>query len=153
MVAVAPAVMLYTSPPNRTLQGVEAEQFAPIVKTVSDVLIACRSPSWLAMVAPDVPDPPLVPPLSTVQILGAEHPYKFAPDGEAELKKSWPTWHVAGSVVPTCTGRVDGSAEKSTLLLCVRRSTNVWLKHDVAASSASSRKMYFCLMKISSLVI
>jgi hypothetical protein len=33
---------------------------------------------------------------------------------------------VDGSEVPVCQGLVDDAAEKSTLLVCVRKSTKVW---------------------------
>src|SRR6185312_7030739 len=70
----------------------------------------------------------------------------------SDLKNSCPTWQVAGRAVPTCTGRVEGRAEKSILLLCVLKSTSVWPKHDAASSNASHRRRYLCLMKSSALV-
>jgi hypothetical protein len=52
------------------LQGVVAEQFAPIVNTVALVLVTAKSPNWLAIDAPD-PLPPeadsSVHPFSAVQ--------------------------------------------------------------------------------------
>jgi hypothetical protein len=59
-------------PPKRTLQGVEAEQFAPMANTLADVRVACRSPNWLAIEAPPDPLPP--PPLWTDHKLVAAQP-------------------------------------------------------------------------------
>jgi hypothetical protein len=45
--------------------------------------------------------------------------------GAVVKKKNCPTAQVEGRLLPVCIGFVDGTAEKSTLLLCVRKSTNV----------------------------
>ena len=47
--------------PTLRLHGVAAEQFAPIAKVVALVLVTRKSPSWLAMVAPEAPLPPPLP--------------------------------------------------------------------------------------------
>jgi hypothetical protein len=53
------------------LQGVAVEQFAPIVNTVFEVRVTCRSPSWLIIVA-GAPEAPL--PLCSDQALVAVQP-------------------------------------------------------------------------------
>jgi hypothetical protein len=75
---VAGVVKVYTVSPTRTLQGVDAEQFAPLVRTVFGVVIVtARSPSMDAIPAPPLPPPPL----SSVNTLVAVHPYRFCPAG------------------------------------------------------------------------
>ena len=69
---------------------------------------------------PEDPEPPPVP-VSAVHAFTAVQPYRFAPAAAALLKKSWPTWQVAGSVVPTVMGRVKGKLEKSGFRPCVPR--------------------------------
>jgi hypothetical protein len=49
--------------------------------------------------------------------------YRFCPAGALVFKNIAPIEQVAGSDVPVCIGFVELAAEKSTLLLCVRRST------------------------------
>jgi hypothetical protein len=44
-VAVAPAVIVNTVLPKRTLQGMDAEQLAPIVRILLEVRFTCKSPS------------------------------------------------------------------------------------------------------------
>jgi hypothetical protein len=61
---------------------------------------------------PPDPDPPFP---SRVQVFGAVQPNRLEPAAAALLKNSWPTWQLAGSDVPTATGRVNGSLEKSAL--------------------------------------
>jgi len=61
-----------------------------------------------------------------VQELVAVQAYQFEPAGALLLKNASPIPHVAGSAVPDLNGLVAVAAVKSTLLLCVRRSTRVW---------------------------
>ena len=63
---------------------------------------------------------------SSVQVLAGSHAYTLLPGGAVVRKKNCPTAHEAGRVDPVCIGLVDDAAEKSTLLLCVRKSTDVW---------------------------
>ena len=51
--------------------------------------------------------------------------YQFDPAGAFVLKKASPTPQVAGSTVPDLNGLVEAALLKSTLLVCVLRSTNV----------------------------
>ena len=46
---VAPPPKEYTNAPNRTLQGVDVVQLAPMLSTVALVIVTPKSPSWLAM--------------------------------------------------------------------------------------------------------
>jgi hypothetical protein len=55
-------------------------------------------------------------------VFAATQPYTFAPAGALDLKNSSPAVQVAGKVVPVFIGLVELAAEKSTLLLCVRKS-------------------------------
>lgn len=64
---------------------------------------------------------------STVHVLAGLHAYTLLPAGAVVRKKNCPTAQVDGRLFPVCIGLVDPAAEKSTLLLCVRKSTNVWL--------------------------
>jgi hypothetical protein len=62
---------------------------------------------------------------STDHVFIASHAYTLLPASAVVRKKNCPTAQVLGSVLPVCIGFVDVAAEKSTLLLCVRKSTNV----------------------------
>lgn len=72
------------------------------------------------------PDGEGVAPPCTDHVLTAVHAYTFCPAGALVFKNNAPIEQVAGSDVPVCMGFVELAAEKSTLLLCVRRSTCVW---------------------------
>jgi hypothetical protein len=63
---------------------------------------------------------------SRLHVLAAVQPYRFCPAGAAVLKNVAPTEHVVGSTVPVFEGLVETADEKSTLLVCVRRSIMVW---------------------------
>jgi hypothetical protein len=63
---------------------------------------------------------------STVHAFAGLQAYTALPAGAVVRKKNWPVAQVAGRLLPVCIGFVDADAEKSTLLLCVRKSTNVW---------------------------
>jgi hypothetical protein len=62
---------------------------------------------------------------STVHVFAGLQAYTLLPAAAVVRKKNCPTAHVAGRLLPVCIGLVDPAAEKSTLLLCVRKSTNV----------------------------
>ena len=62
---------------------------------------------------------------STVHEFTGLHAYTLLPAGAVVRKKNCPTAQVEGRLLPVCIGFVDPAAEKSTLLLCVRKSTNV----------------------------
>jgi hypothetical protein len=63
----------------------------------------------------------------------------FAPGTAFVLKNVSPTEQVAGGDVPVLEGLVDTAPEKSTLLLCVLRSTRVVCpQHQVAVTAHTS---------------
>src|ERR1700722_8517807 len=62
-------------------------------------------------------------PASNVQAFSAVQLYRFAPAQALVLKKASPIEQVTGSVVPDLNGLVVFAAVKSTLLVCVRKST------------------------------
>ena len=62
---------------------------------------------------------------STVQVLAGLQAYTLLPAVAVVKKKNCPTAHMEGRLLPVCIGFVEAAAEKSTLLLCVRKSTNV----------------------------
>lgn len=103
-----------------------------MVSTVLEVRVTCRSPSWLVIVA----GVPASAPFWADHALVAVQPYRFDPAVASDLKNNCPVWQLAGRVVPTCTGRVDGEEEKSTLLLCVRKSSCVCPNAQPAKTSA-----------------
>ena len=76
--------------------------------------------TWLAVL--EVTDR-LLP--SAVHVLAGLHAYTLAPGGAVVRKKNCPTAQLEGIALPVCIGFVEPAAEKSTLLLCVRKSTNV----------------------------
>src|ERR1700722_5088469 len=63
---------------------------------------------------------------STAHVFTGLHAYTLLPAGAVVRKKNCPTVQVEGRLLPVCIGFVEPAAEKSTLLLCVRKSTNVW---------------------------
>jgi hypothetical protein len=67
MVTVAPLANEYTSAPNRTVQGVDAEQPVPMARVVVLVAVTAKSPNWLAIDAAGGP-------CSSVQELEAVQP-------------------------------------------------------------------------------
>ena len=72
MVAVAPLPNEYTSPPKRTVQGVDVLQPAPIVSVVALVAVTPKSPNWLAVDA-------VGGPCSSVHESDDVQPYRFMP--------------------------------------------------------------------------
>jgi hypothetical protein len=62
---------------------------------------------------------------STVHVFVKLHAYTLLPAGAVVRKKNCPIAHVEGRLLPVCIGFVDIAPEKSTLLLWVRKSTNV----------------------------
>jgi hypothetical protein len=72
MVAEVELVKECVTLPTRTLQGFETEQVAPIVSVVSEVRLAARSVSWLALCAPDAA-------ASSVHVFAVVQPYRFEP--------------------------------------------------------------------------
>src|ERR1700720_789358 len=91
------------------------------------------SVGWLTCVVPPTatfiagPCGPAGPgaPASNVQAFRAVQLYRFAPAEALVLKKASPIEQVAGSVVPDLNGFVVFAPVKSTLLVCVRKSTSV----------------------------
>jgi hypothetical protein len=75
---------------------------------------------------------------SKVHVLVAVQPYRFCPAGADMLKNVAPTEQDVGSTAPVCDGLVDVAAEKSTLLACVRKSTNVWASNMASVPSKAS---------------
>ena len=73
-------------------------------------------------------------------MLVATQPYRLEPAGAFVLKNISPAEQEAGRDVPVLRGRVELAAEKSTLLLCVRKSMAVWPNPRPAASAASTRR-------------
>jgi hypothetical protein len=69
MVAEVELVKENVTLPSRTLQGVAAEQVAPITNVVDELWLATRSASWLEFCTEDPPVP-----LSTVHPLMAAQP-------------------------------------------------------------------------------
>jgi hypothetical protein len=63
---------------------------------------------------------------STIHVFAGLQAYILLPAAAVVRKKNCPTAQVEGSALPVCIGFVDAAPEKSTLLLCVRKSTNVW---------------------------
>lgn len=89
-VTVAEFLKLYTVLPTRTLQGVAAEQPAPMVSVPFDSEVL-KSPNCDAKEAP-LPEPePLPLPASNVQTFVAVHAYRLLPAAAALLKNSCPT--------------------------------------------------------------
>ena len=72
IVAVAPLPNEYTSPPNRTVQGVNVVQPPPIVRVVALVAVTPKSPNWLAIDAAGGP-------CSSVHEFDDVQPYTFMP--------------------------------------------------------------------------
>jgi hypothetical protein len=72
IVTVAPLPNEYTSAPNRTVQGVDVVQPAPIASVVALVAVTAKSPNWLAIDAAGGP-------CSSVQEFDAVQPYTFIP--------------------------------------------------------------------------
>jgi hypothetical protein len=60
-----------------------------------------------------------------VHAFTAVHAYQFDPAAALVLKNASPTPQVAGNVVPDLNGLVEVAPLKSTLLVCVLRSTSV----------------------------
>ena len=89
---------------------------------------------------------------STPQVLAGLHAYTLLPAGAVVRKKNCPTAQVDGRLLPVCIGLVDPAAEKSTLLLCVRQSTNVW-PSPVAPNTAPRKRpaaslhLFMCLQR------
>src|SRR5579864_1644696 len=87
----------------------------------------------LAPVGPVGPWGPVAPvapagpgePDSKVHEFSAVQAYKFDPASASVLKNVSPTEHVEGTTVPDLKGFVVFAAVKSTLLVCVRKSTSV----------------------------
>jgi hypothetical protein len=75
-----------------------------------------------SLAVPAFTDKPLP---STVHVFAALHPYTLLPADAVVRKKNCPIAQVEGRLLPVCIGLVDTAPEKSTLLLCVRKSTNV----------------------------
>src|SRR5580658_3777993 len=63
---------------------------------------------------------------STDHVLAGLHAYTLLPAAAVVRKKNCPIAQVEGRLLPVCIRFVDTAPEKSTLLLCVRKSTNVW---------------------------
>src|SRR5271154_5099249 len=83
---------------------------------------------WPTVLAFGVPvtSPARIPAESSVHEFTAVQPYKLSPEAALVWKKVSPTPQVAGKTVPDLNGLVVLAPEKSTLLLCVLRSTRVW---------------------------
>jgi hypothetical protein len=56
----------------------------------------------------------------------------------AGIEKCCPTAQLAGRAAPTYKGSVELAPEKSTPLVCVRKSTCVWAAHAITASARLS---------------
>jgi hypothetical protein len=87
------------------------------------------------------------PPVSKVQVLVVTQAYRLAPGGAAVIKYNAPIIQVEGSDVPVCTGSVYAARLKSTDLLCVLRSTCVWLLASMAAKTDGSTAISRAILK------
>jgi hypothetical protein len=86
--------------------------------------LPCKPVTVAAPVEP-LKSPPSVPPPCAAHWFVATHAYTFAPGGAVSRKNICDAAQVAGSEFPADIGLVEAAFEKSTLLLCVRRSTCV----------------------------
>jgi hypothetical protein len=87
------------------------------------------------------------PPTSCVQVFAGAQVYKFWPGVFAVLKNISPGLQVAGNVVPDFAGMVDAAFEKSTFLVCVRRSTKFWPFMDESSQSRLTNWYFFTKLK------
>jgi hypothetical protein len=94
-----------------------------------------------------VPLPEPEPPASCVQVFAGEHVYRFWPGVFAVLKNISPGLQAAGNVVPDFAGMVDAALEKSTFLVCVRRSTKFWPFRDESSQSRLTNWYFFTKLK------
>jgi hypothetical protein len=62
---------------------------------------------------------------STVHVLAGLHAYTLLPARRRRQEEELSYRAGGGHLLPVCIGFVEPAAEKSTLLLCVRKSTNV----------------------------
>jgi len=97
-----------------------------------------------APVCVGTPLPPPDPPDSRVQMFVPVQPYRFWPAAAAELKNISPAEHNAGRTEPVFIGLVEGAAAKSTVLLCVLKSTAVCPGRLHAAASNNIQTLYIC---------
>jgi hypothetical protein len=64
------------------------------------------------------------------------------------LKNISPGLQVAGSVEPDFAGIVDAAPEKSTFLVCVLRSTEVWPLNDEISHKRLTNRYFFTKIEI-----
>src|SRR6185437_4162574 len=88
--------------PTRTLQGEEAPQFAPMLRTVADAV----------SVRVFGAEPP--PPAWTLHVFELVQIKTFWPGGLLKRTYTAPAEQLVGRNVPACAGLVFGAAEKST---------------------------------------